>query len=155
MKTSRGIDAHRLTLVAVEVDKKLRRVGAEDGKHVGHVGVFLAERDDFLRLFLQILQIALTAAILDDELEAARRAEARHRRRAKNCHGRFGNLLMDFFTKHGGNSITVQRRIVAFIEAVQRDKKVAEVGAVGAERERLASHGYGVQDAARLAPRSR
>ena len=48
-------------------------------------GSFFAERDEVVRLFLQLLQVALAAAVLDDELEAAGRAEAGHRRRAEDC----------------------------------------------------------------------
>ena len=64
----------------VDVGEELRRVGAELGGRAGQAGLGLQLADQFVGLLLQGVQ-PRAAPVLDHELEAARDAEARDRRR--------------------------------------------------------------------------
>src|SRR5262249_25004543 len=87
------INAHRLALIAVEVHVQLRHIGAEDTKEVFDFLAFPRPGDDPIDLFFQ-LNNAMVAAVLNDDLEPAGRAEAGNRRRRPDRHLRFGNLLL-------------------------------------------------------------
>ena len=96
--------------------------------------------------FLQ-LDDAQVAAVLDDDLEAAGRAEAGHRRRREQRHRRLGNLAVEQLPAPATViAVAVIDGIAALVERLERDEEVAEVGAVGVERERLAGDSGDVGD---------
>ncbi len=103
--------------------------------------------DNLFRRLLQPAEVAIAAAVLDHELEAARRAEACHRRRAEDRHDRLGNILRHLLLQLGRDAVAIEGRVVALVEVLKGDEDVAEVGAVGAERERLAGHPQRMRDA--------
>jgi hypothetical protein len=76
------------------------RIGESARKTVSSV-------DEFVGLFLQVRQVALAAAVLDDELEAARRAEAGHGRRPQDGHDCFRDLGVDSLPQGGRYGVAI------------------------------------------------
>jgi hypothetical protein len=70
------------------------------------------------------------AAILDQEFEAARRAQAGNRGRAEHLHYRVRHLFREPLLDLGDDRVAAQVRRQPFVERLQRDEHLPEVGAV-------------------------
>src|SRR5439155_7703112 len=87
-----GVDAHGLTLIAIEVDEQLGNVGAKHREQTLHLIALFGSLNDVFDLFLKLVDSEITA-ILDDDLEAAGRAEPGHRRRSEQGRRGFRHIL--------------------------------------------------------------
>ncbi len=96
----------------------------------------ITRRDEPIHLFLQLAEPQV-AAIFNDDLEAATRAEAGHRRRREQADIGLRYLLSEVFAHTVGYGEAVHPRIAALVELIERDEELAKVGAVGVQRERL------------------
>src|SRR5262249_54826810 len=131
-----GIDAHRLALVTVQIRAKLRHVCPENREEFLDLVALTRPVNDGIDLPLQLLDTQV-AAVLDDNLETARRREARYRRRRVDRHFRLGDFLLQLILDASRNRSGRKPRILAFVEGIEGDEKVAEVGAVRIQCERL------------------
>ena len=110
----------------------------------------LAEFDPLLGLRLQRGQ-ASVAAVLDDDLETARRAEAVDGRSAEDVDLGVRDTVLQRRLQARGDGIAGQILRCALMEIVQHHVHGAEVRRVGVEQDRLAGDGDGVLDAGILA----
>src|SRR5438445_652767 len=92
--------------------------------------------DDTLDLLLNFRQ-AEVAAVLDDQFEAAGRAETRHRWGCKKRCPALGNLLIEFFLNAQGDAGAghvqpeLPGQLAAAVETVKADEELTEVRGVG------------------------
>ena len=101
--------------------------------------------DDGVAGVLQGFQAAV-AAVLDDEFESARGAEAVDRRGAEDVHQPVLDLLLEAGLQPGGQRRTGQLGVGAAMEVVQHHVHGAEIGGIGVQQDRLAGDGHGVLD---------
>ena len=106
----------------------------------------IAGRDHAIHLLLQLFD-AQVAAVLDDELEPAGRAETGNRWRSEDRNLALRYLVNENFPDAISNFEGVHLRIAAIGEFIKRDEELAEVRAVGVEGERLPGNTRGVNDA--------
>ena len=83
------------------------RIGAEAGEESLEARRFLARGHDVVGDVLQRHQAGV-AAVLDDDLEAAGRAQAVERRRAEDVDQSISDLLLKRFLELGGNGVAGQ-----------------------------------------------
>ncbi len=93
---------------------------------------------------------AVVAGVLNDDLEAARRAQALDRRGAEDVDDRLGHFLLQLVPAAGGDGVAGQRPARGGSRTLEHQIQRAEVRGVGAEQDRLARDGDGVLDARRL-----
>src|SRR5689334_1030756 len=96
--------------------------------------------NELIGLRLQLPQSGV-AAIFDHEAEAARAAKSWNRGSAINQDLGFGDLLEDLGPQVSRNGVSVQGVRLAVREIVENDEHRPEIGAVGAQDERIARDG--------------
>ena len=113
------------------------------------VGPVAAGVDDPLADPLQSRE-AVGTAVLDDDLESARGAQAIDRRGLEDGHHGPADIALEPFFQGVGDPFAGEPRRRALVEVVEHDVQGAEVGRVGPQQDRLARHGHGMLDTRRL-----
>ena len=139
-------DAAILGLGAVDDQLQPGRIGAKAGEQALQVRVILAGNDDLLGHFLKGFE-AVVVGVLDDDLEAARRAQALHRRGAKEIDHGVGHLAVEALLQRLGDGVGLEFRPGPVLEVIEHQIERAEVRGIGVQQDRLAGDGDGVLDA--------
>ena len=143
------LHAVKHALGAVDFQVQPGRVGPGTVEKVSQPVGLAAAGDDLLAEPLQLIE-AQIAAVLDDQLEAAGRAQAVDRRRAERRDDRPPHFLVATLLQRLGNRVGAQLRVVPLVERLQEDVHRAQVGRVGVEDQRLAGKPHRVRDARHL-----
>ncbi|MNX87662.1 hypothetical protein D3C86_1195940 [compost metagenome] len=141
-------NAQLLGLGAIEIGEELRHVDLEAGEDARQLRRLVCLGDHGFRRFVKRL-VAVTGAVLDLQLEAARLAETVDRRRRE--HGDEGILnARIFLVQLHGDGAAGQFRRLALFEVIENREDDAGVGADGEAVDRQAREGDGVADAGRF-----
>ena len=133
-------------LGAVDVQVQPGRVGPGAVEKVRQPVGVAAPGDDLVAEPLQLVE-AQVAAVLDDQLEAAGRAQAVDRRRAEGRDNRPPHFLVALLLQRLGDRVGAQLRVAPLVERLQQDVHRAQVGRVGVQDQRLAGKADRVLDA--------
>ena len=104
---------------------------------------------DLVGHILQRLQAAV-AAVLDDDLEAARRPQAFQWRRTKDVDQAIADFLLQSGLQADRDGVAGELGRGSLVEVIQHDEDGAKVGSIGVQEHRLTRDRDGVFDTRRL-----
>ena len=140
----RHAQGHALGPVDVEVEPgRVRPRAVEQALQARRL---VAPLDDLIADPLQVVQAEI-AAVLDDQLEAAGRAQAVDRRRAERRDDRPAHLALAALLQLRGDGVGGQLGPAPLLELLEHDVHRAEVGRIGVQEQRLAGDADRVLDA--------